>query len=494
MDNSENVLQMDNVLEMENKPAPAPTPTPAPVGASKSFTYNLKKMGIKALLPYLNRSERVRNYFLMRVRKTFHKYILEMAKKEKWTEAFLKQRLMTCDSFSEGIKRILPQVNDKTRMKLLENFFYNQTFIRVEKAEAYKQKHGEDPPQFLLLSPTMACNLRCKGCWASEYEVNKGLSGDKMREILSEARNEMGIHFIVLTGGEPTSWPPLWDIVEEHPNTIFMPYTNGQVFGGKNGEKMVQKIAELGNFFPCVSIDGDQKTTDARRGEGVYEKTKKAMELFKKYGIFFGFSATHTRENHDALVRGNFIEEMIERGAKIGWFFHYIPLGDNPDPSLAPTPEQRVERFRRIEGIRKQKLPLVMYDFWMDGPYTNGCVGWGRKYIHMTADGDIEPCAFIHFAKDNIHKKSLTECLNADWLKEARSRQPFNHNLFSPCPYIDNSHELRDIIAKHKIPGTHVGAENCIHGPIHEAVKQNAQEYNDYLQKIGLTSEGTFHP
>lgn len=480
--------------KVERMPVKKENQKPAPTEGHKPIFYNFKKMSVKALLPYLGSSKRLQSYFLLKARKTFYKYIQNLAKREKWDDVFLRQRLATCDSFSEAIERILPTVNEKTRLKLLENFFYNQTFIRTEKAEAYKARFGENPPQFLLISPSMACNLRCKGCWASEYEVNKGLSKEKMDEILDEAKNEMGIHYVVLTGGEPTSWPPLWDLVEKHTDKIFMPYTNGQLFAGKNGEKLVKKIAALGNFFPCISIDGEKDATDERRGKGVFEKTRRAMELLSEHKVFFGFSATHTRENHDALIRSDFIEEMIERGAKIGWFFHYVPLGDNPNPAMAPTPEQRVERFRKIEKIRQEKRPLMIYDFWMDGPYTNGCIGWGQKYVHITADGHFEPCAFIHFAKDNVHSKTLVECLNSDWLKEARSRQPFNENLFSPCPYIDNGHELRDLVAKHNVPGTHVGAENCVMGSIHESVMENAREYNDHLKKIGLTSQGAIHP
>ena len=84
--------------------------------------------------------------------------------------------------------------------------------------------------------------------------------------------------------------------------------------------------------------------------------------------------------------------------------------------------------------------------------------------------------------------------MNSDWLKEARARQPFNNNLFSPCPYIDNCGSLRDLVEKYEVPGTHVGAENCVEGPIHEAVMKNGNEFNAYLEKIGLTSEGAIHP
>ncbi len=41
-------------------------------------------------------------------------------------------------------------------------------------------------PWVVLLDPTSACNLKCKGCWAAEYGYKSNLSLDEMRKIIFE--------------------------------------------------------------------------------------------------------------------------------------------------------------------------------------------------------------------------------------------------------------------------------------------------------------------
>ncbi len=57
-------------------------------------------------------------------------------------------------------------------------------------------------PWVVLLDPTSACNLKCKGCWAAEYGYKSNLTLDEMRRIIRECK-ELGTHFFMYTGGEP---------------------------------------------------------------------------------------------------------------------------------------------------------------------------------------------------------------------------------------------------------------------------------------------------
>ncbi len=438
---------------------------------------NLKKIGVKGLIPFLSKSTRMQNYFIDRVRKQFHGVLEKKAQEDNWSEDYLRNRFIACNTFSDTIKDILPNLNTNTKKSLLTNIFLHQGLEREPIAKRYESKYGDQPPSFLLISPSMKCNLKCNGCWASEYDNSESLSGEKVNDIINEAKNEMGIHFIVLTGGEPTMWPPLWDIVKEHDDVFFMPYTNGT----KINSKTAKMIGELGNFYPCISVEGGKEDTDTRRGKGLSNKILSAMNELKDNGAFFGFSATHVKSNHNSLVNEKFFDEMIERGASLGWIFQYVPLGRDPNPDLAPTAEQRFERYEVINKLRDDKKPLLVYDFFNDGWITNGCIGWGKMYVHINHKGIVEPCAFIHYGKDNLHDVSLVEAVSAPWLKEARAMQPFHDEKLRPCPNIDGPHNLKYITEKHNIYGTHPGAELSREGPVYDKVTKKAVSFRNLL-------------
>lgn len=77
-------------------------------------------------------------------------------------------------------------------------------------------------------------------------------------------------------------------------------------------------------------------------------------------------------------------------------------------------------------------------DFWNDGEYVDGCVAGGRRYLHINAGGDIEPCAFIHYSDSNIYHKSLLDALRSPMFMQYHKNQPFNKNQLRPCPLLDN--------------------------------------------------------
>lgn len=91
-------------------------------------------------------------------------------------------------------------------------------------------------------------------------------------------------------------------------------------------------------------------------------------------------------------------------------------------------------------------------DFWNDGEYTGdknvsgGCIAGGRRYLHINANGDMEPCAFIHYSDSNIREKTLLEALQSPLFMAYRKGQPWNENHLRPCPLLDNPEKLRDAV------------------------------------------------
>lgn len=83
----------------------------------------------------------------------------------------------------------------------------------------------------------------------------------------------------------------------------------------------------------------------------------------------------------------------------------------------------------------------------------------GRRYFHVNALGDVEPCVYTHIASDNILEKPLAEALNSPLFRDIRSRQPHNRNHLRPCMIIDNPQVMREVIDRSEAYFTHEGAE-----------------------------------
>lgn len=241
-----------------------------------------------------------------------------------------------------------------------------------------------------------------------------------------------------------------------HSDIYFQVYTNGTLID----EQEARVLSRLGNVLPAVSVEGWEKATDARRGPGSFKKVLAAMAQLQQAGVLFGFSATATRQNNELICSDEFVKFWIDQGCFIGWYFNYLPIGKKPDLDLMPTPEQRIYRRKRLIEMRPN-LPIILADFWNDGPLVGGCIA-GVRFLHITANGNVEPCVFVHFAMDNIKEKSLAEILNSPFFHSIRQRQPYSANYYRPCMVIDHPHILRDLIGQSGAHPTHPGAEGIL--------------------------------
>jgi len=367
-------------------------------------------------------------------------------------------------------ERIITQLDKHCLYKLVENLFINAMFRGVDKGKEFIQKYGFEPPWFMVISPTMRCNLNCKGCSTREYSKDTDLPFRVLDRVISEAKQEIGMHFIVTQGGEMFLYEDMWKIYSKHNDVYFQVYTNGTLID----KECARRIRKLGNIAPIISIEGFEKETDERRGKGVYRKIMQAMDFLREEGVLFGASITHSRLNHHVVTSEEFIDMLLEKGVYIVWYFQFLPIGKDPQFEFTPTPEQRRQLCKFVEKIRNSR-PIFIGDFWNDGPFVGGCIAAGRRYFHINHKGDIEPCAFVHFAVDNIKKKSLIEALQSPFFKYIRSKQPYTENLYAPCMIIDNPWVLREAVKKAGAYPTHPGADKILKSPLKEEIDRYSQ-------------------
>lgn len=327
------------------------------------------------------------------------------------------------------------------RNTFFRNFILNASLLGTSTQNETSEREDCNVPWAILLDPTSACNMHCTGCWAAEYGNRLNLTFDELDSIVTQGK-ELGTYMYIFTGGEPlVRKKDVIALCEKHNDCEFLSFTNGTLID----EDFCQEMLRVKNFVPAISLEGFEEANDSRRGQGCYAKVMEAMRLLKEHKLPFGISTCYTSKNWADISSEEFYDKIIEAGALFVWFFHYMPVGAGAAPELLPSPEQREAVYHRIRAFRQSK-PIFAMDFQNDGQYVGGCIAGGRRYLHINARGDVEPCVFIHYSNVNIRDCTLLEALKSPIFMAYHRNQPFNENMLRPCPMLENPERLRAMV------------------------------------------------
>lgn len=363
---------------------------------------------------------------------------------------------------NEAVNTLIQDIVKTTDKHCLEkffvNFFANAVWFGGEKRTKYLKEQDTMIPFTILISPSMRCTLKCSGCYAARYSKKDDIPIEELDRIIGEAR-DLGVYYIIVLGGEPFINDYMLDIYEKYNDVMFSPFTNGQLITSE----IADRLKKLGNVIPMFSLEGFEKETDARRGKGVFKKVMSSMDLLRERGMLFGVSSATSTANMDTVTSDEFIDMLIKKGAKIGWYFIYMPIGESPDVSMMLTPSQRLTLGERVRKIRVTK-PYFAADFFNDAPYVGGCIA-GKYYCHINSKEEVEPCIFAHFSTYNVKDKPLLGAFQTEFFKVLRKSQPYNKNMLMPCMMIDNTKVVRKIVEKVGAHVTDPSAEKMLKDP-----------------------------
>ena len=347
------------------------------------------------------------------------------------------------------LNRLFDEVDPHVLKTTALNLGFDAMLYGTKLMHESREKYQCNIPWLILMDPTSACNLKCTGCWAAEYGHLLNLSFEDMDRVITQGK-ELGIYLYMLTGGEPlVRKKDVIRLCEKHNDCVFHAFTNGTLVD----DEFCQEMQRVGNLSLSISLEGYEDVNDGRRGKGVYQKVMHAMDLLKTYGLIFGTSICYTRANIDTVTSDKFLDMIIEKGCRYAWYFHYMPVGNDAAVELLPTPEQREEIFHRIRKFRQTKAIFSM-DFQNDAQFVGGCIAGGRRYLHINAKGDVEPCVFIHYSNANIHDCSLLDALKSPLFQAYHDNQPFNDNMLRPCPMLENPDKLGEMVKESKAVNT----------------------------------------
>jgi MoaA/NifB/PqqE/SkfB family radical SAM enzyme len=283
------------------------------------------------------------------------------------------------------------------------------------KRRAWAEKGVQVPPM-LIYSVTQACNLNCKGCYARALHVSqKGeLSSEAFAGLVDEAER-IGISIIMLAGGEPLLRPELLDITRLHPRLIFPLFTNGLLL---NNDEQLKKLKGQKHVIPILSLEGNALETNARRGMGVYENAWSIIGKLKQIHHFFGISITVDRGNFDLVTSAEYVAKMSALGSRIHFYVNYVPVTADTE-SQALTREQ-IDALPGILKVFRRRYAAMFVGFPSGEEEFGGCLAAGKGFVHISAQGEVQPCPFSPFADVNLRDMPLIEALQSPLLNKVR--------------------------------------------------------------------------
>ncbi|MCJ7674213.1 MAG: radical SAM protein [Sedimentisphaerales bacterium] len=391
-------------------------------------------------------------------------------------------------------------------IKKIVNVFVQNNLVREDQSynqavEKFKDKYGEYPPTFIVLSPTQRCNLKCIGCYASSAaDTSATIPYSYVDRIVGEVHDDWGVRFITISGGEPflyrSEGKTLLDLYRKYDDMFFHTYTNGTVIS----EEIAQQMAKTANVTPAISVEGFEQETDQRRGRGTFKKILEALERLRQVGVPFGISVMATSRNVDLLLTDEFYDYYFqEQGACFMWQFQLMPIGRGKDEvELMVVPEKRVELYRKWEKLLTEKK-YCLADFWNSGVLARGCIAYGRSggYAYIDWHGNVTPCAFIPYYVDNIYDlygngKTLTDALFSDLMKNGRKWQreygldncKKPSNWLMPCSIRDHYEIFRKSVLPENVKSENEKAKEALESPEYFGMLKS---YDNELQ--GLTEK-----
>lgn len=354
------------------------------------------------------------------------------------------------EHIAKGVERIVSATLKATLRDPRESAFMVRFAAAANKATRRRlelEAEGLHVPSFLIASITSACNLHCAGCYSRcnnatvDAEPVKQLSTGEWKAIFSEAES-LGVSFILLAGGEPLL---RWDVIEaagDMKNLIFPIFTNGTYMD----DTTFAQLDKCRNLIPVMSIEGGREITDARRGEGVYDRLIAAMDRLHGKNLLFGASITVTTENIREVTSPEFMEKLVRRGCKLVFFVEFVPVTEEAR-HLAPDDPEREYLLDAIRRFRETFPELIALAFPGNEKANGGCMAAGRGFFHINSHGGAEPCPFSPYSDVDVRKTGVRGALRSLLFMALREGGVLDNDHVGGCVLYEQRDRVEKLLA-----------------------------------------------
>jgi len=284
------------------------------------------------------------------------------------------------------------------------------------------QKTGRGSQRFLqggLSAPitvtweiTAACNIACVHCLSSSgHRRPRELTTQQSLKLVDELA-EMQVFQIHFGGGEPFMYYGIWDVLEHarERELVMCISTNGTLIT----RERARRLAQLEPIYFQVSLDGGTpQTNDRIRGEGVFQRAMRGLELLAAENLSLTVNSVLTRYSFDELERLYDIAASFNAKLRVT---RLRPSGRGQDvwDDLHPTREQ----YRQFANWLQTHPDVLTADsFFHLNAFGNKLAGLdicgaATATCCICPEGEVYPCAFFQapeFEAGNLHEHSFHE-------------------------------------------------------------------------------------
>ena len=276
-------------------------------------------------------------------------------------------------------------------------------FDRLVKSQLFSIL-GKMVPDQVTISITEDCPNNCIHCALPDTKNRAKLAPETVKSAIDQVL-EMGTTFVIFDGGEPLTYLGLEDLIRhvDPEKAITGMFTSGV---GLTEERAIS-LKEAGLYSLTVSFDSayEDKHDYVRGRKGVFKSAVEAVKNGLKAGLLVNIYVVLSRDNVNEL------EELYSLSSELGVhelsFYEIVPTGrwmDHASEIMTPKDMRKFDNFvsevRGKEGPRVFPIPLIMK--------TTGCMA-GRKWLHITPEGNILPCACVPISYGNVHRDKVKD-------------------------------------------------------------------------------------
>ncbi|UWZ84769.1 radical SAM protein [Occallatibacter riparius] len=320
------------------------------------------------------------------------------------------------------------------------------THAQSKRIRARMLADGLKVPPFFVLSVTSRCNLRCAGCYAAAVgtvaakPARPGLDLSAWYRVVDEAI-QLGVMAFLIAGGEPFLLPGIVNLFSDHPDRLFLVFTNGTALTQADYDT----LKACTNTVIVVSLEGDRDLTDLRRGRGVYEKALGTLDRLRTDGILTGIAVTIGSANIGYWTDPHHIDELIAHSGPLAMFIEQIPTA-GCDAGATLTDEQR-RLFRQTVVQYRDRMTGGAFIIHSPGDEETlgGCVSAGRGFAHINPSGDVTACPVSALATHNVKSASLREALASPLFTLIRDNLHLLETEGHPCGLSAHALELEEM-------------------------------------------------